>query len=180
MRGLLTGVSEDTDSGSFLWKMQKGKIITDICQYRCSLSTGVKAWRLHGHLSQHEARGSKQFPMPPCLCISTVLLCCPPRLPKSNCFLLVTFLPRLSADTDLNYNVLLLLGGHGKISVLFKITLGVLKSKCWLLSSKALKNMLSVKSGNSLTYCIKAVLYLNISRCLRAICVRHKATSHGG
>lgn len=66
------------------------------------------------------------------------------------------------------------------MSILLKITLDVLKNKWRLLSGKALKNMLSAKSGNSLTYCIKAVLYLNISRCLRSLCVRHKATSHGG
>lgn len=125
---------------SILWKMKKGKIIMDICQCRCSqLEDCIVA-------SQHGACGSKLSPMPPCLCNSHSSL-----LPGSNCFLLVIFLHRLFTDTDINYNELLLSGRHGKISVLFSITLDVLKSKCWLVSSKALKNMLSVKSGNSLT-----------------------------
>lgn len=155
--------------------MQKGKIIMDICQCRCSL---LEDCMVASHSMKPEEASC--LLCLPARAIHTLLLCCPPRLPGSNCFLLVIFLPRLFTDTDINYNELLSSGRHGKISVLFSIALDVLKSKCWLLSSKALKNMLSVKSGNSLTYCIKAVLYLNISRCLRAVCVRHEPTSHGG
>lgn len=155
--------------------MQKGKIIMDICQCRSSL---LEDCMVASHCVKPE-EASCLLCLPACA-IDTLLFCCPPRLPGSICFLSVIFLPRLFTDTDIKYNELLSSGRHGKISLLFSITLDVLKSKHWLLSSKALKNMLSVKSGNSLTYCIKAVLYLNISRCLRAICVRHEPTSHGG
>lgn len=144
----------------------------DICQCRCSLLEDCV-------VASHSMKPVEADVSYASLLVQFIQFCCPPRLPGSSCFLLVIFIPRLFTDTDINHNELLLSGRHGKINMLFSITLDVLKSKCWFLPSKALKNMLSARSGNSLTYCIKAVLYLNISRCLRAVCVKHHPTSRG-